>query len=741
MERLKFSSPGVLLILAALTVGMTLLLDICVLRPHLERQKAHALCESADRAQGNVQRAMASEARRLSDLCRTLCGAGDPRASVTTKTPLSAVIRTSSRLGNIDVVWVCDTDGRVLHASPDNEELFEIEIPSTNSGLMRLRGVPVIFARQDIPDPGRDPGLSRQLYVARKLNAERLAEIGSAIPGDLLLVRAGDWPTTGLLNGSSERKVWLHEPDRLAVAWPVKGAAGNNTGYFLARFSVAQIHMRSAAVTRTVLTLLWASGCTVVLVIVGASIFLANPASRLLGRLHRVAGGAHPTEGEFTRDLHAEPLVLAKKLHKVFETITDAARIDPLTGLASRWQFEQMLELTYRQARRYHHSLSAIVMDVDLFKAINDTRGHQAGDEVLKVIGRIIREYCRDADVPARIGGDEFAILLPETSSAGAVVLAERIRNAVAAETLTVKSSEVKVTVSTGIADFDAGNVQEPRELVALADKALYVAKQRGRNCSMQAHDMAESSWLGGQEEGERVTALRGKLTGLDTQFKDLFMRSLQEIVQVLECRDAHMGNHARKVQHYSVLIARRMGLAEDVIKRVELSALLHDIGMMALPDSILLCQGRLDEGQLETMRRHPLLGARVLAGVEFLREAIPVVRSHHERFDGNGYPDGLAGQEISLSARIVAVADVFDAMTSPRTFRSARSVPEAINEICEGASSQFDTHVVAALVAQVDMLDDKMTGLALPGPPAWDAAGSGQDAEHRTEVQGTATA
>jgi len=728
MERFRFSSPGTLLILAACVAGGTLLLDIYILRPYLESHKTRVLFEWADRAQGNTQRTVAGEAKRLSDLCGTLCRSGEMYASAATGSPARKLVSTASRLGNVDVIWMGDADGRVVRAWPDDQGPLESSVPSRDFGIMALRGAPVIFARQDIPDPNRGGAPTRQLYVARRLTTEMLAGIGSTVPADLMLVDADNRPTARLLSNSAGREIWLTESGRLIVAWPAKGAAGEDLGYFLAGVSVAQICAQSAAVKSIVLILLWVSGGTVILLIVGVSIFLANPASRLLRRLHNVEKGEYPTEGEFTRDLHAEPRVLAKKLHKVFETITDAASIDSLTGLANRRHFERTLEVMYRQARRYQRMLSALVMDIDLFKAINDTCGHQGGDEVLKAVGGIIRECCRDADVPARIGGDEFAILLPETSSAGAAVAAERIRQAVAAETIMINSSPVKVTVSIGIADFNAGRVEEPRELIALADNALFAAKQQGRNRLMQAHDAAEALQMDVQEEGERIKVLRGKLTGLDTQFKDLFMRSLQEIVQVLEGRDAYMGNHARKVQHYAVLIARRMNLSEDIIKRVELSALLHDIGMMALPDSILLCRGRLNKVQHEAMRRHPLLGARILADIEFLREAIPAVRSHHERFDGNGYPDGLAGEEIPLSARIISVADAFDAMTSPRAFRSAKSVSETITQICEGASSQFDTHVVAALVTQVDILLDGISDPALSGPSTPDEATTGGD-------------
>ena len=160
------------------------------------------------------------------------------------------------------------------------------------------------------------------------------------------------------------------------------------------------------------------------------------------------------------------------------------------------------------------------------------------------------------------------------------------------------------------------------------------------------------------------------------------------------------------------------MYLPDPMVKSIELTSLLHDIGMLALPDSIVMCPGKLSEEQWQTMQRHPLLGSRVLAGMEFLEPIIPAVRSHHEHFDGMGYPDGLEGHAIPLVARIVAVADGFDAMTSPRSFRGAKSVPEALAELEKGSGSQFASDVVAAFLAVAQRLGDKITETPLQSFP-----------------------
>jgi HD-GYP domain-containing protein (c-di-GMP phosphodiesterase class II) len=281
---------------------------------------------------------------------------------------------------------------------------------------------------------------------------------------------------------------------------------------------------------------------------------------------------------------------------------------------------------------------------------------------------------------------------------------------------LNVKGTTAKVTLSIGITDLNSGEIDSPGAMVSLADRALYSAKEMGRDRVVQAHDLDGLTWPGSTENNGNVDVLCRKLAGLDSQIKDLFVFAVEEVVEILEQRDPHMAMHARKVQHCSVLIAKEMGLPPCVIKRLEIAAMLHDIGMIAMPDSVLLCPDQLNEQQLQVLRRHPLLSVRIMEGMEFLEQEIPAVRYHHERFDGKGYPEGLAGAQIPLTARVLAVADGFVAITSPRTFRGARAPEDAIREIQEAAGTQFDPAVVEAFAAVAQRLGDKLMGVtALP--------------------------
>jgi diguanylate cyclase (GGDEF)-like protein/putative nucleotidyltransferase with HDIG domain len=739
MGKLRISSPGMLLILAVTAAGGIYLLDLFFFEPHVSRQRAFALREQASRAESAARWAVRTEQDRLASLCGALAREGDLAArlrgeGIADDPPFS---RRVASLRNVDAAWLTDANGHVVDVVSwwDDLKVSERKIRQSaadlvgpegpaaeRAGLADLGGEVVVFARCPVRAPDGPHETIGQVCLIRRLGGALLLELGRAVSASLVWVRAGELPENILADDSGQRATWPLSSDRLAVAWPAKTPAGKMLGYFRADFSMAQIQHQAAAARKTILVTLSLSGGAILLVILGASVFLANPIVRLMRRVRRVEAGEQIAE-EFTRHLHAEPLALAKVLESAFQAMSELSKTDELTGLANRRQFEEVLERAFAEARRYQHPLSVLAMDIDLFKAINDTGGHQAGDELIKVVADRIRTCCRKADLPARFGGDEFAVLLPQTSAAAAAIVAERVRRAVA-ETTWLNGAEVHMTISIGIADLDSGRIDTPEGLMVLADRGLFGAKQNGRNRFVQANDLSEPAWEQAAQEADRVAALRERLGGLDTQFKALCVRALQEIVQALEGRDPHMADHARKVQHYAVLMARQMRLSEQVSKRIELAALLHDIGMLALPDSVALCPGRLDDDQIEAMKRHPLIGARVVEGMEFLEQVIPAIRAHHERYDGQGYPDGLAGPGVPLAARVVAVADAFDAMTSPRAFRGPRPIAEAVAEIGSAAGTQFDPDVVAAFLAVYHKHGERLLDVLRPGAAVGHQAG-----------------
>jgi diguanylate cyclase (GGDEF)-like protein len=355
------------------------------------------------------------------------------------------------------------------------------------------------------------------------------------------------------------------------------------------------------------------------------------------------------------------------------EKLEQAIR-DPLTGLYNRRFLLEALEKEVQRTARYGSEASLVIFDVDDFKLVNDRYGHAAGDDVLRAVGRIAESVIRPADSFARIGGEEFALLLPETSQLEALLVAERVRTAIAREGIL---PDRKVTVSGGIASCpsDAG---EADQLQRLADGALYFAKRNGKDLCAVASE---------------VTATEGG----ETAVTDGMVAHLYALVAMIDAQQLHTRDHSENVAAYTVAIAQALGLGRDRVVKLRRAAMLHDIGKIAVPSAVLAKPGRLTEEEFNQIREHPVVGGLMLAHAGLAEEA-SWIRGHHERVDGGGYPDGLRRSQIPLEARILFVADAFEAMTSDRPYQAGMPVEEALAELRRCAGTQFDARVVTVL-------------------------------------------
>jgi len=775
MARFKLTSPGVLLILAILAAGGIFLLDTFFLRPHIEAQRDAALQEEAARTQHATQAALREEQYELRrcaaglvedlDIVRSFYNSNHDTAP---PGRLNEFVRGVMERADIRRAWLADRSGRVRASwsvrmkgdGTDGSAAERAEAPGTatvpesmditseaaTEGLLQLPDGPAVFAQCPVPSLDQDANCPGYLVLARPLDAGRMERLSQLSNNKVVLVSGSKMPAGVLDNTSAGLPAWLTGEERMAVAWAAKNVSGQSIGYFLATVPVTHIQRQATISRRMILIILSLSVGLALLVILGSHMLVTGPVVRLLQRLQKLDAGEGSAQN-LARDLHGEPRMLARRLENAFEKLAHISKTDQLTNLANRRHFQEVLECFYHQARRYNRPMSLLVMDVDFFKAVNDSGGHQAGDEVLKLIAAAIEEACRKADLPARFGGDEFAVLLPETPAKDAEAVGNRIRKAVDQLLIRVAGMEFHVTTSIGIADLNSGEMDSPGAMMALADRALYAAKQNGRNRVVQAHNLHGDPQDKRQpNEDSKINTLSKKLAGLDSQFKELFLRVFEQVTAILEHRDPHMADHTRKVQHYATLIGEEMELPDRVIKRIEIAAMMHDLGMVALPDSILLCPGPLNKEQTKIVRRHPLLSVRIMERMEFLEQEIPAVRYHHERFDGKGYPEGISGPAIPLTARILAVADAFDAMTSPRTFRTAKTVAEAVGEISRGGGTQFDPAVITAFMNAADRLGEEL--MHVPGISRTSDAESGPvppddtspDAESVPETPGPQT-
>jgi diguanylate cyclase (GGDEF)-like protein/putative nucleotidyltransferase with HDIG domain len=351
------------------------------------------------------------------------------------------------------------------------------------------------------------------------------------------------------------------------------------------------------------------------------------------------------------------------------------AEHDPLTGLRNRREFEP------RIGRRMASDAGAslLVCDLDNFKRVNDSLGHQAGDDVLRRFADVLRRCTRGSDVPTRLGGEEFAVVLPGTPGDEALIVAERLRLAVRAEFL---GFATPVSVSVGIA-ASSDEVDTAADLLRAANRALYAAKRLGRDRCVLYH--AETLSL--------LDDLREAGGASDDQLAAAML-----LAETLDLRDGSTARHSQTVGRLCEMVARELGWPVVRAERLRAAGVLHDIGKLGISDKVLQKPHGLDVGEWEEIRRHPEIGARILEHAHLRDLAVWVLR-HHERFDGRGYPDGLAGEEIPIEARVLAVADAYEAMIADRPYRDGLPADTAEAELRESAGTQFDPNVVDALL------------------------------------------
>ncbi len=526
---------------------------------------------------------------------------------------------------------------------------------------------------------------------------------------------------------------------------------------------------------------------------------------------------------------------------------------DYLTGLFNRRHLEETLERSWLLARRYHHTMSVMVVDIDHFKDINDLRGHAAGDLVLQEFSRILQSVTRASDLLGRYGGDEFIIILPEANMTEAVGLAERINEAIRSQRFSVGEESLKLTASIGIAMGlpDDKSISQKR-LLEEADLALYQAKQQGKDryvvwragevpvktlarkregrlhvrppfkgavllvdddesiCHVMetflkeegyqavmrhsvpaalkvlksrrprfdlvladlclpvedgfsllqkvreldesivrivvtgqvtvehalsalrngAYDflckpfsreellavvaraieyrrlLQENQAYRGQLE-EMVRAKTGQVSEALEQIKASYQFSLEAMVAMLDSRERELSQHSIRVRNLTMALARHMNVKTPELEEFGRGALLHDIGKIAIPDAILQKPSALDGDEWDVVRNHPQIGYRFLASSAYLKTAADIVLSHHEHYDGGGYPRGLKGEQICLGARIFAVIDAYDAMRSQRIYKTPMSAQAVLAEIRNKSGTQFDPQVVAALAECQPLLED----------------------------------
>lgn len=407
----------------------------------------------------------------------------------------------------------------------------------------------------------------------------------------------------------------------------------------------------------------------------------------------------------------------------------ELAATDPITDLPNHRALKERLDKEIDRARNSAGPITALMLDLDHFKDFNDAFGHAAGDEALREIAGILRSCLRPRDFAARYAGEEFVVLLPTTTAEVGMMVATKILEKIAGLAGNPESRlPSPVTVSIGLAAFpEHGGDRD--QLLQAADLAMYMAKHLGRNrvCSAGDLDSQQSmnaivgkmiDWLEvstmrpgphlvadleqrfARLASSNATPSEFGLDGDAERSQDYTIQAVTALATTIDAKDHYTEGHSRNVSVLCAALARQLNLTEETIETVRIGGLLHDIGKIGISESILHKPGHLTAEELAIMRAHPAIGARILSPIATLAAVIPLVRHHHERWDGQGYPERLTAEEIPLGARIIAICDAYESMVSDRPYCSGLGHDGAVRQLTAGAGTQFDPTLVEAFLS-----------------------------------------
>jgi len=376
--------------------------------------------------------------------------------------------------------------------------------------------------------------------------------------------------------------------------------------------------------------------------------------------------------------------------NELLEKLRRLSVTDNLTNLCNHRSFHDRLRYEFVRARRYEEPLSCIMIDVDYFKAVNDTYGHIIGDQALKSLADIIAKATRSSDIVARYGGEEFAVLLPNTEMAGAWRCAENIWESVRKAEIATTQGALRLTVSAGVAAL-ASDVRNEEDLLRRADEALLVAKRGGRNM-VKAWQPDDSDDTGDKEiQGEDLAGITRSMRSLIQPAMGKLVEAARPLVQSLYRRTPELQEHAVRVRECAMALAHAADIRGEEEIALKNAAEFHDIGHALTPRALWPKHSAAPADLPKPFRDHVLVGEQLLAELKLFAREEKIVRHHHERYDGLGYPDGLAGEGIPLTARVLAIAEAYQTMIEGGPWGTALSARAARKKIAEGAGTLYD--------------------------------------------------
>ena len=413
--------------------------------------------------------------------------------------------------------------------------------------------------------------------------------------------------------------------------------------------------------------------------------------------------------------LFAKQIEMAITIADLFQAVREQAVTDALTGLYNRRYFEESLAKEVQRAKRQQQPFSVVGIDLDYLKRINDTHGHFYGDLAIKSIAEVLKSNARSVDVPARIGGEEFNVLLPGIGSEGAMVAAERIRKSI--ERMDIDTVG-HITGSLGVATYFE-HTENVEELLELTDQAMYASKRNGRNRVTLAKPISETSW---QEiavntfidilSKNRVPMAKHLSKELCLKLQapvnkdEMSNESLYTVADMLTklYNPMHSSGVIKNKVIMAVSLAKRFDLAKEEIDNLRVAVLLYDIGNLMLPQDLLQKATPLTDEEREKIKNHPVIAAReILQPISYIQDVLPIIEHHHENWDGSGYPNKISKDEIPLTSQIILILDEYFALIEPRPYRAKLSSRDALEIIKADSGKKWNSTLVKEFISLIE--------------------------------------
>ncbi len=412
--------------------------------------------------------------------------------------------------------------------------------------------------------------------------------------------------------------------------------------------------------------------------------------------------------------LFAKQIEMAITIADLFQAVREQAVTDALTGLYNRRYFEEALEKEVQRAKRQKQPFSIIGIDLDYLKKINDTYGHSYGDLAIKTIAEVLKANARSVDVSARIGGEEFNVLLPGINSEGAMIAAERIRKSIEnAEIDTVGH----ITGSLGVATYfeHSENVEE---LLELTDQAMYTSKREGRNRVTLAKPISETYWqeiavntfidilsknrIPKAKHLSKELCQKLKATNKDEVSKEALYTVADMLTKIYN--PMHTSGIIKKKVQMAVSLAKRFDLPKEDIDNLRVAVLLYDIGNLMLPSDLLQKATPLTDEERETIKNHPIIAARdILKPISYIQDVLPIIEHHHENWDGSGYPNKISKEAIPLTSQIILIIDEYFALIEQRPYRAKLSGKDALEIIKTDMGKKWNENLVREFISLIE--------------------------------------